>query len=68
VEFISPVSAEQKIVWMHSFLSKLGYSLPAPSLLVLDNQSAIQIAKIGRGAKSANVPDSEVEKKLAIFL
>jgi hypothetical protein len=42
--FISAISAGQEIVWMRSFLSKLGYSFDAPSLLLVDNQSAIQLA------------------------
>jgi hypothetical protein len=44
-EFISAVSAGQEIVWMHSFLGKLGYSFDAPLLLLVDNQSAIQVAR-----------------------
>jgi hypothetical protein len=44
-EFISAVSAGQEIVWMRSFLGKLGYSFDAPSLLLVDNQSAIQVAR-----------------------
>jgi hypothetical protein len=44
-EFISAVSAGQEIVWMRSFLGELGYSFDAPSLLLVDNQSAIQVAR-----------------------
>jgi hypothetical protein len=44
-EFISAVSAGQEIVWMRLFLGKLGYSFKAPSLLLVDNQSAIQVAR-----------------------
>jgi hypothetical protein len=43
-EFISAVSAGQEIVWMRSFLGELGYSFDAPSLLLVDNQLAIQVA------------------------
>jgi hypothetical protein len=43
-EFISAVSAGQEIVWMRLFLGELGYSFDAPSLLLVDNQSAIQVA------------------------
>jgi hypothetical protein len=43
-EFISAVSAGQEIVWMRSSLGELGYSFEAPSLLLVDNQSAIQVA------------------------
>jgi hypothetical protein len=34
-----------KIVWMRSFLGELGYSLGASSLLLVDNQSAIQVTR-----------------------
>jgi hypothetical protein len=44
-EFISAVSAGQEIVWMCSFLGELGYSFDAPSLLLVDNQLAIQVAR-----------------------
>jgi hypothetical protein len=44
-EFISAVSASQEIVWMCSFLGELGYSLEAPSLLLVNNQLAIQVAR-----------------------
>jgi hypothetical protein len=44
-EFIAAVSAGQEIVWMRSFLSELGYSMRGPSLLLVDNQSVIQVAK-----------------------
>jgi hypothetical protein len=44
-EFISAVSAGQEIVWMRSFLGKLGYSFDAPSLLLVDNQLAIQVTR-----------------------
>jgi hypothetical protein len=44
-EFISAVSAGQEIVWMRSFLGELGYSFDVPLLLLVDNQSAIQVAR-----------------------
>jgi hypothetical protein len=43
-EFISTISAGQEIVWMRSFLGELGYSFDTPSLLLVDNQLAIQAA------------------------
>jgi hypothetical protein len=43
-EFISAVSAGQVIVWMRLFLGELGYSFDAPLLLLVDNQSALQVA------------------------
>jgi hypothetical protein len=44
-EFSSAVSAGQETVSMCSFLSKLGYSFDVPSHLLVDNQSAIQVAR-----------------------
>jgi hypothetical protein len=44
-KFISAVSAGQEIVWMRSFLGELGHSSGAPSLLLVDNQAAIQVAR-----------------------
>jgi hypothetical protein len=41
-KLISAVSAGWEIVWVHSFLSKLGYSFNAPSLPLVDNH--IQVA------------------------
>jgi hypothetical protein len=43
-EFISAISAGQQIVWMRLFLGSLGNSFDAPSLLLVDNQSVIQVA------------------------
>jgi hypothetical protein len=43
-KFFSAVSAGLEIVWMRSFLGELGYLFDAPSLLLVDNQSAIQVA------------------------
>jgi hypothetical protein len=44
-EFILAVSAGQEIVWMRSFLGKLGYSIDALLFLLVNNQSAIQVAR-----------------------
>jgi hypothetical protein len=44
-EFISAVSTGQEIVWMHLFLGELSYSFNTPSLLLVDNQSAVQVAR-----------------------
>jgi hypothetical protein len=44
-EFVSAVSAGQEIVWMRSFLGELGYYFDVPSLLLVDNQSAIQVVR-----------------------
>jgi hypothetical protein len=43
-EFISTISAGQEIVWMCSFFGKLSYLFDTPSLLLVDNQLAIQAA------------------------
>jgi hypothetical protein len=44
-EFASAVSAGQELVWMCAFLTKLGFPSPGPSLMLLDNQSTIQVAR-----------------------
>jgi hypothetical protein len=44
-EFVSAVSAGQELVWMRTFLTELGFPPPGPSLMLLDNQSAIQVAR-----------------------
>jgi hypothetical protein len=44
-EFIAAASAGQEVVWMRQLLGELGFSIAGPSLLLLDNQSAIQVGK-----------------------
>jgi hypothetical protein len=44
-EFIAAASAGQEVVWMRQLLAELGFSIADPSLLLLDNQSAIQVGK-----------------------
>jgi hypothetical protein len=44
-EFIAAASAGQEVVWMHQLLGELGFLIVGPSLLLLDNQSAIQVGK-----------------------
>jgi hypothetical protein len=44
-EFVAAVSAGQEVIWLRSFLSELGYDMTAPSVLNVDNQSAISVAK-----------------------
>jgi hypothetical protein len=44
-EFIAAASAGQEVVWMRQLLRELGFSIAGPSLLLLDNQSAIQVGK-----------------------
>lgn len=44
-EYVSAVSAASEAIWMRQLLTELGYALPGPSTLHMDNQSAIQVAK-----------------------
>jgi hypothetical protein len=44
-EFIAATSAGQEVVWMRQLLGELGFSIAGPLLLLLDNQSAIQVGK-----------------------
>ena len=44
-EYISAVKAGKEVVWMHQLLAELGFPLSGPSVLHMDNQSAINVAK-----------------------
>ena len=44
-EYIAAVTAGQETLWFRQFLSELGYELPAASVMLVDNQSAIQVAR-----------------------
>jgi hypothetical protein len=44
-EHISAVEAGKEILWMHQFIEELGYNIFGPSLLWMDNQSAIAVSK-----------------------
>lgn len=44
-EYVSAVSAGQELIWMRQFLAELGYDFDGPSLLCVDNKSAIQVAR-----------------------
>jgi hypothetical protein len=44
-EFVAAASAGQEVVWMRALLGELGFPISGPSLLLLDNQSAIQVGK-----------------------
>jgi hypothetical protein len=44
-EYISAVEAGKEIIWLHQFLGELGYKIPGPSVLWMDNQSAIAVSK-----------------------
>jgi hypothetical protein len=45
VEFVAAVSAGQEAIWMRQFLGELGYAPAGPALMLMDNQSAMQVAK-----------------------
>jgi hypothetical protein len=44
-EYIAATSAGQEILWLRNLLTELGYKLPGPSTLHIDNRSAISVAK-----------------------
>lgn len=44
-EFVAAVEAGKEIVWLRSILREFGYATPSPSILRIDNQSAISVAK-----------------------
>jgi hypothetical protein len=44
-EFVAAASAGQEVIWMHQLLGELGFDVSKPSLLLLDNQSAIHVAR-----------------------
>ena len=44
-EYMAACEAGKEIVWMCKMLQELGFPMTAPSLLYMDNQSAIQVAK-----------------------
>jgi hypothetical protein len=44
-EHISAVEAGKEILWMRQFMGELGYTISGPSLLRMDNQSAIAVSK-----------------------
>jgi hypothetical protein len=44
-EYISAIEARKEIIWLHQFLGELGYKIPRPSVLWMDNQSAIAVSK-----------------------
>jgi hypothetical protein len=44
-EHIAAVEAGKEIIWMCQLMGELGYSISGPSLLRMDNQSAIAVSK-----------------------
>jgi hypothetical protein len=44
-EHISAVEAGKEIMWLRQFMGELGYDISGPSLLRMDNQSAISVSK-----------------------
>jgi hypothetical protein len=43
-EYIAVVEAGKEVVWICQFFTELGLSFSSPSLLHLDNQSAISVS------------------------
>jgi hypothetical protein len=44
-EFVAAVSAGQESIWMSQFLAELGYDTSGAAPLLMDNQSAVQVAR-----------------------
>jgi transposase InsO family protein len=44
-EYVAAVEAGKEIIWFQQFLGELGYPVQGPSVLRMDNQSAIAVAK-----------------------
>lgn len=44
-EYIAAVEAGKEILWMRNILTELGYNMDSPSVLMMDNQSAISVSK-----------------------
>ena len=44
-EYIAAVDAGREAIWMRNLLSEIGYTLSGPTVLHMDNQSAISVAK-----------------------
>jgi len=44
-EYVAAVHAGKEVVWLRHLLGELGYDMTAPSVLLIDNQSAITVSK-----------------------
>jgi hypothetical protein len=44
-EYMAACQAGKEIIWMCKMLQELGFPMTTPSVLYMDNQSAIQVAK-----------------------
>lgn len=44
-EYVAAVAAAQEILWLRNLFTELGYEFNSPSVLYLDNQSALAVAK-----------------------
>ena len=44
-EYVAATSAGQEILWLRNLFTELGYNLSSPSMLYVDNQSAMSVAK-----------------------
>ena len=42
-EYVSASAAGREIIWMHTLLQELGVTVPGPSPLMVDNQSALKV-------------------------
>jgi hypothetical protein len=44
-EYVAAVEAGKEMIWMRNLLGELEYKFTSPSILSMDNQSAISVAK-----------------------
>lgn len=44
-EYVAAVEAAKEIIWMRNILCEFGYNMDKPSVLHMDNQSAISVSK-----------------------
>ncbi|THH28130.1 hypothetical protein EUX98_g6049, partial [Antrodiella citrinella] len=44
-EYVAAVTCGMEAIWMRSLLSEIGYTQDGPTLIYMDNQSAIQVVK-----------------------
>jgi hypothetical protein len=44
-EYTTASATGCEIIWMREFLDEIGYNISAPSILFVDNNSAVQVAK-----------------------
>ena len=44
-EYIATVEAGKEIIWMRNLLTEFGFNITSPSQLLIDNNSAVTVAK-----------------------